>query len=71
MLPPCHFGRAVFALFVGNVLHDVAHITVQNAAEHFNGVGADTFISLQAGDLTGAYMVLLDERILTDAFCSH
>ena len=35
-----------FLLLVWNVLHDVAYITLQNAAKYFDGVGAHALVAL-------------------------
>jgi len=53
-------NQACFLFFIGNILHDVLNLTAENPAKHFNGVGADTFVPLQPGDLSGADMVLFD-----------
>ena len=44
---------------------------MQNAAKHINGMGANAFIAFEAGDLTGAYFVLLDECVLRYTFFFH
>ena len=58
-------------LIFGYILHNVTHIAIQDPAEHLDGVGADAFVSFQAGDLSGADMVLLDEGILCDTTEFH
>lgn len=57
--------------FVGDIFHDVTHLTVQNFAKDFNGVGANTFVALEPGDLPGADIVFLNKRVLCNAFFLH
>lgn len=59
------------AAVVRNIRHDVGNVTAQNATKHVDGVGADALTALQAGDLRRADAVLLDERMLCDAFARH
>ena len=56
---------------VSHIFHNVLHAAVEDAAENIDGVGADTFVALEAGDLGGADMVFLDEGILGDALFLH
>ena len=35
-----------FLLLVGDILHDIAYITLQNAAENFDGVGTHALVAL-------------------------
>lgn len=39
-------GGGGFLLLVGNILHDVPYITLQNAAKYFDGVSAHAFVAL-------------------------
>lgn len=34
-----------FLSLIGNILHDVAYITLQNAAKYFDGVGAYALVA--------------------------
>ena len=56
---------------VGNIFHDIFHAALQYAAEHLDGVGRDTFVALQPGDLCRADVVFLDQRILGDPSLLH
>ena len=53
------------------VFHDILHAAGEDAAEHFDRVGADALVSLHARNLSGADVVLLDQRILCNAFFLH
>ena len=57
--------------FFFDILHNIAHLAFEDAAEHFDGVGADAFIPLQPGELPGTDPVVLDEHILGDAPFLH
>lgn len=39
-------------------------LAIENPAKHLYGMGADAFVALQAGDLRGADVMLLDEGVL-------
>ena len=56
---------------VSHIFHNVLHSAVEDAAEKLDGVGADAFVALEAGDLRGTDMVLLDESILRNTFFFH
>ena len=56
------------AAVVRNIRHDVGNVTVQNAAKHVDGVGADALVPLHPGDPRRADTVLFDEGVLADAF---
>ena len=58
-------------LFFLDIFHDVLYPAIQNPAEHLNGVGADTFVALEPGDLAGTDPVFLDERVLGHLFFPH
>lgn len=53
-------------IFIGNIGGNVAGLTIENFTEHFQRVGADAFIALQAGDLSGADMETGDQGVLGD-----
>ena len=55
-----------FAVF--DILHDIAHLAVQNPAKHLDGMGADAFVSLQPGDLPGTDVIFFYKRVLRDSF---
>lgn len=50
---------------------NIADIAVQNAAKNLQRMGADAFISLQACDLAGTDVILLDQRILRNPLLLH
>ena len=50
--------------FVLDIFHDIAHLTVQNAAEHVDGMSADAFVAFEAGDLSGTDVMLFDQSVL-------
>lgn len=58
MCPPNSF-RIVFDIF-----HNIPDLAIENPAKHLYGMGADAFVALQAGDLRGADVMLLDEGVL-------
>ena len=51
--------------------HNVPHLTLQDLAEHLNGVGADALIPLQAGDLGWIDVPAPNQGVLRDAFFLH
>ena len=51
--------------------HNVPHLTLQDLAEHLNGVGADALIPLQAGDLGWIDVPAPNQGVLRDAFFPH
>ena len=55
---PDHIDRGL--VFIGDIFHNVLYVAVEDLAKRLNGVGADAFIALETGDLTGADMILLD-----------
>ena len=58
-------------LCVGYVAHDILHLAAKNSAKHVNGVGTDTFVSLQACNLSGTDMIPVDQGILRNSFFFH
>ena len=64
-------NRLVLQFFVGDIDHNVFDPTMQDLAEDFNGVGTDTFIPFQTGDLPRTDLVLLDQSILGNAPLFH
>lgn len=58
-------------LFVGDIFHNVTHLTIQNFAKDFNSMGADAFVALKPGDLPGADIVFLNKRVLRNALFLH
>lgn len=67
-------NRADFSallFFIRDIFHDISNLTVENSAEHFDGVRADTFIPFQTGDLSRADIELLDQGILGNASLFH
>ena len=69
--PPEAVAPGGVTLFVGNVFHNVLHLAVEDPAKDLNGVGADAFVALEPGQLTGTDVVLLDERVLKDPSVLH
>ena len=69
--PGCFCSIEMEDLFFWDILHNIAHIALQNAAKCVDSMGANTFISFQTGDLPGADAILLDQGILCDAFLFH
>ena len=53
-------------IFIGNIGGNVAGLTIEDLTEYFQRVGADAFIALQAGDLSGADMETGDQGVLGD-----
>lgn len=69
--PPEAVAPGGVTLFVGNVFHNVLHLAVEDPAKGFDGVGADAFVALESGQLTGTDVILLDERVLGDPSVLH
>ena len=65
--------RADFSalIIVRDVFHYVPNFTVEDFTKDFDGMGADTLIPPQSGDLSGADIVLFDKSILGDVFLLH
>jgi len=60
-------NRETFLLSdIRDVLHHILHAAVQDFAEHVNGVGANKLVAFQAGNLTGADAVLVNQGIYCD-----
>lgn len=57
--------------FILDVFHNVADIAMQDFTEGFDGVGADTFVSLQARDLPRADMIILNQCVLRNPSLPH
>ena len=64
-------GPSPLLWVVGDVLHHILHPAIQYPAKHFDGVGADIFVSLDAGDLAGADVVGVDQAVLCDLLLAH
>lgn len=58
-------------LFIRDVFHHVLNAAIQDFAEHLDRVGTDVFVVLHAGDLAGADVELVDERVLRHAPFAH
>ena len=56
---------------VGEIGHNVPNIAIEDPAKDFHRVGADAFVPLQPGELTGADAVLLNQGVLGYAFLLH
>ena len=56
---------------IRNIFHNVTDFTVKYLAEDLNSMGAYTLISLQSGNLSGADVVILDQRILGNTLLFH
>lgn len=68
---PAAVGRLLFLQFVRNVFHHVLHPAIQDLAEHVDGVGADEFVALQAGDLAWADVMAVNQGVLGHALFAH
>ena len=73
LFPDVKKKRAEFSALnvIWNVLHDIPNFAIQYLAKYFNRMSANTLITLQSGNLTGADIVMLNQRILCDAFFFH
>jgi len=58
-------------LIIGNVFHHVFDLAIQDFAEHIDGVRADAFVALQAGDLAGADAISVNQGVLRHALFTH
>ena len=71
MPAPRFHNEAARSCFVRDVFHYVFHAAIQDSAKHFDRVGTDAFVALQAGELTGADAVLVDQRVLRHTPFAH
>ena len=71
LFPTASSFLVFFSIFIFGVFHNVLHLAVENSAKDLNGVGADAFVALEPGQLTGTDVVLLDERVLGDPSVLH
>lgn len=71
MQAPRFLYEAARSCFVRDVFHYVFHAAIQDSAKHFDRVGTDAFVALQAGELPGADAILVDQRILRHASFAH
>ena len=62
---------AEYLLFFRDVFHYISDLAAEDTAEGVDGVGTDAFVAFEPGDLCGADIVLLDERVLADALFLH
>ena len=56
---------------IGDVTHDISHVAVEDTTEHIDRVRTDAFVPFQSSDLSGAYVMILDEGVLGDALFFH
>ena len=65
--------RADFSalIIIWDILHNVFNFTPKDFTENFDSMGADTFVSLQACNLSGADIILLYKCVLRNAFLFH
>ena len=63
--------QACFLFVVGDIFHDIFHPAIEDSAEGVNGMGADTFVPFQPGDLPGADIIALNKSVLGDAPLFH
>ena len=64
-------GLTGLFFFFGDVVGNIADVAAQDPAKCLQCVGADAFVSFEAGDLRGANMVMLDESILGNSTLFH
>lgn len=69
--PACSVWAGLLLLLVREVFHYVFHPAVEDSAKHVDGMGADKFVSLQAGDLARADAVAVNQGILGYPFFAH
>ena len=68
---PVAVGRLLLLRLIRDVLHHVLHSAIQDSAKHVDGVGADEFVALQAGDLAWTDMVFIDKGVLRHISVAH
>ena len=69
--PESKKDSGIFLFFIFDIFHHIADLAFEDLAEDFDGVGADAFVSFEAGELSGADVILLDQGILSDAPFLH
>ena len=69
--PGIQTGFRDYLFFIFDIFHHIADLAFEDLAEDFDGVGADAFVSFEAGELSGADVILLDQGILSDAPFLH
>lgn len=60
-----------FLFFIFDIFHHITNLAFENFTEDFDGVGTDAFVSFEAGELSGADVILLDQGVLSDAPFLH
>ena len=56
---------------IRNICHNISGLALEDFAKYGDGVGTDTLIPLQTGDLSGTDVVFSDQGILGDALFFH
>lgn len=64
-----HFAYKLLILI--NKFHNILNPAIKYFAKGVNGIGADAFIAFKAGELSRAYVVVLNKGILGYIFFFH